>query len=385
MRVRRILDDVRRRGDRAVLDYTAKWDKAKLKSLLVTKQEFTRAERSVPVEERRVLEQVAERFRRFYEAQKMRSVPVVDKTGFYSERVAPIDRVGLYVPGGRAPLVSTMLMLGIPAQVAGVPERYAATPPQRDGSILPHMLVAAKLSDVTAVYKMGGAQAIGAFAFGTKTVRRVDKIFGPGNTYVTTAKSLVFGLVGIDTLAGPSELVVIADDSADAELVAEDLLAQAEHGEDSQAILLTTSRRIECEVKEIVSTETHLKKQIHVFLARSLKTCVEAAADQAPEHLSLAVQEPEKLLPDIGPAGAIFLGSTAVAHGDYVAGPNHTLPTAGAARFSSALSIEAFYRRSSIVNVRDPDGELSRLGAVMAEIEGLSHHSRSLRLRARGK
>lgn len=381
--VRKILLDVQKKGDAAVLRYTAKWDRARLPALRVTDREFDDAARQVEPRDRRILEFAVDRFRRFYEAQKMRGAPFVDETGYYSERVAPLDRVGLYVPGGRAPLVSTALMLSVPAAVAGVRERYIATPPQPNGAVPSTVLLAARLSGATAVFKMGGAQAIGALAYGTKTVPAVDKIFGPGNIYVTVAKKMVYGAVGIDMLAGPSELVVIADDSADAEQVAADLLAQAEHGPGSLSILLTTSEALDKKVRSAIGAEKALAKQIFSVVLNSPEDCAAASAGIAPEHLSLAVAEPEKLLPLVGPAGAIFLGHSAVAHGDYIAGPNHTLPTAGAARYASALSIESFFRRSSVLNVRDPDGELGRVGARLAEIEGLTHHARSLRLRGR--
>lgn len=381
--VRPILDAVRKDGDKAVLRFTRRWDQANLKRLTVSEEEFESARGRVDTSQRLILEAVFERFQRFYASQKLRAVPFVDDTGFYSERVAPLDRVGLYVPGGRAPLISTLMMLAIPARVAGVPERYVATPPQPDGKIPPLLLEAARMADATAVFKMGGAQALAAFAYGTRTVPKVDKVFGPGNVYVTAAKKLLFGEVGVDLLAGPSELVIIADESASPQMLVQDLLAQAEHGPDSLSLLLTTSGAIAAEVRKgIAGQNKSLIRQIFVVQLKTIDDCVAAASEAAPEHLSLAVAEPEKWIRKIGPAGAIFLGSTAIAYGDYIAGPNHTLPTAGAARFSSPLSLESFFRRSSILNVRDADGELARLGAAMADWEGLRHHAQSLRLRA---
>ncbi len=379
---REVLRQVRIAGDRAVLSYTRRWDKARLRSLRVSGEEFRAAEKFVTAEDRAVMEAVARRFRQFYNAQHLRGAPFVDHSGFYSERVTPLDRVGLYVPGGRHSLISSLFMQAIPADVADVPERFVATPPRPDGKIPPLLLAAARIANVTAVFKMGGAQAIAAFACGTRTVPKVDKVFGPGNRYVTAAKRLVFGDVGIDMLAGPSELVVIADETARPVFVAEDLLAQSEHGPDSLSLLLTDSPALAGAVRDILQVEggSYLK-QIFISVLASPQACCEAAAKAAPEHVSLQVREPEKLLPLVGPAGAIFLGPTAVAYGDYIAGPNHTLPTAGAARFSSPLALESFFRRSSILSVRDPDGELTRLGAIMAEWEGLSHHARSLRAR----
>lgn len=376
---RPVLQAIRKEGDRAVFRYTQKWDRVKLKSLRVSTAEMKTAEKKISAEDRDILEKTADRFRKFYETQNPRAPAFTDATGFYSERLVPLDRAGLYVPGGRAPLISTLLMLSIPAEIAGVKERYVATPPSRDGTIPPMILAAASIANVTAVFKMGGAQAIGAFAYGTRTVPRVDKIFGPGNAYVTAAKKLVFGETGIDLLAGPSELVLIADDSADPELVSEDLLAQAEHGPDSVSLLLTVSRSLASSVRKLL--DKSLSGQIFVVVLKSIQECVSAASEVAPEHLTLNVAEPEKWVSSLGPAGAIFLGRTAVAHGDYVAGPNHTLPTSGAARYSSPLSVEAFMRRSSVLLVRDPSGELTRLGAALADREGLSHHARSLRLR----
>ncbi|MBI4177977.1 histidinol dehydrogenase [bacterium] len=381
--VRKILDAVKSGGDRAVLRFTKRWDRAGLRNLRVTEKEFAAARRGVTAEDLRALRTLAARLAGFYESQKMRNAPVVDSTGFYAERVTPLDRAGLYVPGGRAPLVSTLLMLACPARAAGVREIFVATPPAADGSVLPLMLAAAETAGVTAVYKMGGAQAVAAFAYGTRSVPKVDKIFGPGNLYVTVAKKLVFGDVGIDLLAGPSELVIIADESADPALVTEDLLAQAEHGPDSVSLLLSTSAAIIAAVRSQLKTAglAGTARQIFTSRQKSLEACAAVAAGIAPEHLSLFVAEPEKLLPGIGPVGAIFLGRTAVAHGDYVAGPNHTLPTLGTARFSSPLSVEAFFRRSSILNVRDPKGDLANLGARVAGWEGLKHHAESLRLR----
>lgn len=376
--VRPILRDVERRGDAAVLKYTRRWDKAKIKRLEVDEDEFELAHHTVETSQRMVLEVVIERFHKFYEAQRFRAAPYVDETGFYSERVRPMDRVGLYVPAGRNPLISSLLMLAIPAKVAGVPERFVATPPMPDGTISPLMAEAAKMTGVTAVFKMGGAQAMAAFAYGTRTVPKVDKIFGPGNVYVTAAKKLLFGSVGIDLLAGPSELVVVADDSASGDFIAEDLLAQAEHGPDSIALLLTTSRK----VAETVKKKIGRGAQIFIVVLKTIQDCVGAAADIAPEHLGLCVAEPEKLLPSVGPAGAIFLGTSCAAYGDYIAGPNHTLPTAGSARFSSPLSLESFFRRSSILQIRDSDGDLARIASAMAEWEGLQHHARSLYLRS---
>ncbi|OGH57923.1 MAG: histidinol dehydrogenase [Candidatus Lindowbacteria bacterium RIFCSPLOWO2_02_FULL_62_12] len=381
--VRIILSRVRKEGDAAVLRYTERWDIASLKTLRVTDDEFESARASISTQERLILETVIDRLQKFYESQKMRAAPRVDATGLYAERVAPIERVGLYVPGGKAPLLSTLLMLAVPAKVAGVPERYVATPPRPDGRIPAILAEAARLTGVTAVFKMGGAQSMAAFAYGTRSVPQVDKIFGPGNVYVTAAKRLLYGDVGIDMLAGPSELAVIADNSVSADFVTEDLLAQAEHGPDSLSLLLTTSPKLGGQVKKrIDKSDEEIRRQIYIVIMKSLESCAAVAAELAPEHLALCVSEPEKLLSAVGPAGAIFLGTSCVAYGDYIAGPNHTLPTAGTARLFSPLSIESFCRRSSILQVRDPDGELARLGSILAEWEGLPHHSRSLRLRA---
>lgn len=378
-----ILRAVQKGGDKAVLRFTKKWDGASLKSLHVSEEEFESAHRAVDTSRRLILEAVIARFQKFYDTQKLRGAPFVDETGFYSERISPLDRVGLYVPGGKAPLISTLLMLAIPAKTAGVPERYVATPPGPDGKIPALIAEAAKLTGVTGVFKMGGAQAMAAFAYGTRSVPKVDKIFGPGNAFVTAAKKLLFGEVGVDMLAGPSELVVIADETASVDFLAEDLMAQAEHGPDSLSLLLTTDAGVAATVsKKIVESASAYRRQIFIVTLKTTQECVSAAAEVAPEHLGLIVAEPEKLLRTVGPAGAIFLGTSGIAYGDYIAGPNHTLPTAGCARFFSPLSLESFFRRSSILSIRDPDGELARIGATLAEWEGLPHHAQSLKLRA---
>lgn len=382
-KVRTILRAVQKQGDAAVLRYTRKWDGAKLKTLSASPEEIESAALSIDTAQRVVLEAVIDRLTRFYGAQKLRGIPFVDETGFYSERVSPIHRVGLYVPGGRAPLISTLLMLAVPAKVAEVPERFVATPPRPDGSIPPLIAAAARAAGVTAIFKMGGAQALAAFAYGTRSVPRADKIFGPGNRFVTAAKKLLFGQVGVDMLAGPSELVVIADETASPDFLAQDLLAQAEHGPDSLSLLLTTSARLaETVLKKIEGIGAAARKQIFIVVLKTVQDCADAAAGIAPEHLGLCVAEPEKVLPAVGPAGAVFLGTSCAAYGDYICGPNHTLPTAGSARFFSPLSLESFFRRSSILQVRDPDGELARIGATLADWEGLPHHAQSLRLRA---
>lgn len=381
-KVSAVIRAVKKDGDRALIRFTRMWDRAKLKNVAVSPREFSDARRQVRADARTVIEAVVSRFNRFYETQKSRAIAFVDDTGTYSERIAPLDRAGLYVPGGRAPLVSTLLMLAVPAGVAGVRERYVATPPRPDGTVPPLILAAAEICGVTRVFKMGGAQAVAAFAYGTKTVPKVDKIFGPGNRFVTAAKKMVFGDVGIDMLAGPSELIIIADETADTPCVIEDLMAQAEHGPDSLSLLVTTSAGLAAAVKNALG-KTSMAKQVFTVVTKTLGECAAISNDVAPEHLTLAVASPESLLSSIGAAGAIFLGTTAVAYGDYVAGPNHTLPTSGTARFSSPLSVEAFLRRSSVLRVRDTRGTLACMGMSLAEWEGLEHHKRSLALRAK--
>ncbi|MGH8668083.1 MAG: histidinol dehydrogenase, partial [Burkholderiales bacterium] len=310
------------------------------------------------------------------------------------EKFDPIERVGIYIPGGTASLVSTVYMTVIPAKQAGVKRIILCTPPRKDGSVDPHILAVASLLDVDEVYKMGGAQAIAAMAFGTKSVPKVDKIVGPGNAYVAEAKRQVFGQVGIDMLAGPSEILVISDGRTPADWLAMDLFSQAEHDESAQAILLSPDRRhldavhgsIEKLIKQMPRQDTikaSLEGRGALIETRDLEEACALASRIAPEHLELSVEDPEAWLPLLANAGAIFLGRwSSEAIGDYCAGPNHVLPTSGSARFSSPLGVYDFQKRTSIIEVSQAGARsLGRVCAVLAEGEGLSAHARAAEMR----
>ena len=394
--VREILESVRREGNRAVLRYTRRFDGVKLTAsrLRVSQREVARAFTQTDPETVDALRLAARRITRFHEAQREASWIQTHETGILlGQVVRPLERVGLYVPGGRAAYPSTVLMNAIPARVAGV-GRVIMCCPATKGEINPAVLVAASLAGVDEIYRIGGAQAIAAMAYGTETLPRVDKIVGPGNLYVAAAKRLVFGTVDIDMVAGPSEVLVIADDSANPSHVAADLLAQAEHDEQAWAVLVTDSpglaRRVRQEVSRQMArlprrkiAEKALQNHGWILLVNNLVKATLVANAIAPEHLELAVRDPFSLLNRIQHAGAIFLGHhTPEALGDYLAGPNHVLPTGGTARFFSPLGVADFLKRSSVLYFT---GEgLDRLGEAvirLAEAEGLDGHGRAVRLR----
>jgi histidinol dehydrogenase len=396
-RVTEILTAVRSVGDRALLDYTRRFDRVNLAAadLAVRPEEFAAAERAVGEVTLRSLRYAGERIERFHRACAPRSWRMRDDHGSrLGQEVRPLDRVAVYVPGGRAAYPSTVLMTVVPARVAGVREIVLVSPPAADGSLDPAVLAAARVAGVTEAYRMGGAQAVAALAYGTETVRRVDKIVGPGNIYVALAKAQVFGDVGIDMVAGPSEVLVVADDTADAEFVAADLLAQAEHDPMARAVLLTPSAALRDRVA--ASLERRLaglpRREIAgaaldahgaLVLTASLEEAVEVANGLAPEHLELQVQDPEALLERVRHAGAVFLGRhTPEVVGDYVAGPNHVLPTGGTARFSSALSTEDFVTRLSVIEYSAAG--LAEAGPHVAElsrVEGLDGHGAAAAVR----
>jgi histidinol dehydrogenase len=394
-RVAAIVDDVRRLGDAALLELTKRVDGVELsvEELRVSEAEWRGA--AVPVDLQGSLVEAARRIEAFHRHQLPRSWWFRDEHGsILGQQVTPLDRVGCYVPGGRAAYPSTVLMNLVPARVAGVGELVVVSPPGPDGRLNPAMLVAARLAGATEAYKVGGAQAIAALAYGTASIRRVDKIVGPGNVYVALAKRLVFGEVGIDTIAGPSEVVVIADGSADPAHVAADLLAQAEHDPMARAVCLTglpvLAERVRAEVSrqcprllrsEIASAA--IRDHGAVVVTRDLAEAVALANRLAPEHLELAVADPFGWLPAVRHAGAIFLGPhTPEVVGDYLAGPNHVLPTGATARFASGLSVDDFVKRSSLVHytpagLRAAWPHLARLAAA----EGLQAHSEAARRR----
>jgi histidinol dehydrogenase len=383
--VRRILADVRKRGDVAVREYTRKFDGVPPKDFLLEK----RLE-AIPGEQLRALRVAHDRIKAFHEKQLQQSWDYADAEGTrLGQRVTPLARVGLYVPGGKAAYPSSVLMNAVPAKVAGVGEIVMVSPNPN-----PVVLAAAALAGVDRVIGIGGAQAVAALAYGTKRIPRVDKIVGPGNAYVAEAKRQVFGEVGIDMIAGPSEILVIADGSTPADWVAMDLFSQAEHDEDAQAILLSPDAKyldavagamarliVDLPRKGIIAAS--LKARAALILTRDLDEACAIASRIAPEHLELAVQEPEKVLPKIGSAGAIFLGRwSSEAIGDYCAGPNHVLPTAGTARFSSPLGVYDFQKRTSVIEVSQrAAATLGRVAQTLAEGEGLFAHARAAELR----
>ncbi|MDA8079890.1 MAG: histidinol dehydrogenase [Nitrospiraceae bacterium] len=391
--VRKILSAVEKNGDRAVLRYTSAFDRIAVKRLQLGRAEIERAAGRADKTILRALETAADRIRRFHERQMEKTWTVKSGGALLGQSIRPIKRVGVYVPGGKAAYPSTVLMNVIPAQVAGVKE-IAVCVPTPDGMVNPYVMAALRMLGVTEVYRIGGAQAVAALAYGTKTIRRVDKIVGPGNIYVATAKRMVFGTVDIDMIAGPSEILVIADDSADSAFIAADLLGQAEHDEWASSILLTDSGdlalRVAREVKLQLSrlarkkiARASLRAYGAVIVTGSIDASLRIANSIAPEHLEIMTQDPAAVLPGIENAGAIFLGPwTPEALGDYAAGPNHTLPTGGTARFFSPLGVYDFCKRSSILRFsRKGFMDLARVVETIADTEGLEAHGNSIRVR----
>jgi histidinol dehydrogenase len=397
--VREILADVRLRGDAAILDYTNRFDRrdAVLANLTIPVETFGEALDGLPTDLRQALEAAATRIRRYHERQRQESWRYTDDEGvMLGQQVTPLDRVGVYVPGGKAAYPSSVLMNVIPARVAGVPEVIMVVPAP-DGELNPLVLAAASLAGVDQAFSIGGAQAVAALAYGTETVPRVDKIVGPGNAYVATAKRMVFGRVGIDMIAGPSEVLIVADADADPDWLALDLFAQAEHDELASAILVTPVaeliERVAASIERLLPQMERadiirlaLEKNGALIAVPDMQVAVELVNRIAPEHLELALTDPESLLPQIRHAGAIFLGHySAESIGDYCAGPNHVLPTARTARFSSPLGVYDFQKRSSLIGC-SPQGAatLARTAAILARGEGLSAHARSAECRMVG-
>lgn len=397
--VARILDDVKRRGDEAVLDYTRRFDHLQAQSMRdieLSPERLQGALERLPTCQRTALERAAERIDAFHRRQLQESWSYVEADGTrLGQRVTPLDRVGLYVPGGKAAYPSSVLMNGIPAKVAGVGEVVMAVPtPHGEQNDL--VLAAACLCGVDQVFTMGGAQAVGALAYGTQSVRQVDKIVGPGNAYVAAAKRRVFGVVGIDMVAGPSEILVITDARTDPAWVAMDLFSQAEHDELAQAILLCPNEgyleavavcmeQLVADLPRAAIIRAALEGRGALIHVRSLAEACEIANRIAPEHLELSVADPDALLPLIRHAGAIFLGPhTSEALGDYCAGPNHVLPTSRTARFSSPLGVYDFQKRSSVIQVSVEGADaLGRVARALARGEGLEAHARSAAYRIR--
>lgn len=399
-RVQEILKAVREQGDEAVFAFTRQFDRALIntQNFRVTEEEIKEASTQVEPEVLTAIRQAAENIRQFHEKQKVNSWMEPDAQGtILGQLCRPLARVGIYVPGGTAPLPSSVLMNAIPAQVAGVREIVMTTPPQADGRINPYILVAAAEAGVTEIYKVGGAQAVAALAYGTESVRKVDKIAGPGNIYVTIAKKLVYGEVDIDMLAGPSEVLVIADGTANPRYVAADLLSQAEHDVLASAILVTPStalaEAVQVEVERqlaVLSRQdialTAIRDYGAIILTTDLAEAVEIANEFAPEHLELLVERPFELLGGIKNAGAIFLGTYSPEPvGDYWAGPNHVLPTGGTARFYSPLSVDTFIKKSSIIAYSETSFRQGAAAIIkLAMIEGLDAHANSVRVRLDG-
>lgn len=389
--VTRILRDIRSDGDSALRNWTSKLDGKTPQNFRVSKDALRTALDSLPTTQRAALEVSARRVESFYKKQPLTSWITQEMGGVMGQLIRPIQRVGLYIPGGTAPLPSSVLMSAIPAKVAGVKEIVLAVPPQRGtGEIAPIVLAAAALVGVDEVYAMGGAQAIGALAYGTESIRAVDKIFGPGNLFVTIAKKQVFGTVGIDGLAGPTETVVIADEFANPAWVAADLLAQAEHDVLASAILLTPSQQLAEAVQVEVSKQMEtlpraeivaqsLPNKSGIVITKDLDEAVELSNAYAPEHLCLSVRDPWAWSGKVKAAGGIFMGEYSFeVLGDYVAGPSHVMPTGGTARFASPLNVWDFIKIISLIGLDKSTGrELSKSAAIIARAEGLEAHARS--------
>lgn len=390
-----IIADVRAHGDEALRRYAEKFDHAKLEALEVSSEEIDAACARVDRKFMETLALARDNIREFHRHQLHENFVITGKNGaMMGQRYQPIEKVGLYVPGGTASYPSTVLMDSVPAKLAGVQELVMVTPPAPDGSIPDAILAAAKLAGVDRIFKMGGAQAVAALAYGTESVPRVDKIVGPGNVFVATAKRKVFGQVAIDMIAGPSEILVLADDGCNARCVAADMLSQAEHDRLATAVLVTTSQRLADAVADELERQIPLLPRADIaresidtngkiILCDDLDEAVCASNAIAPEHLELCVEDPFALLDRIVNAGSVFMGrNVPEALGDYLAGPNHTLPTSGTARFSSPLSVDDFVKKSSFLYyskdaLRDVCGNV----ALFARMEGLEGHARSIESR----
>lgn len=393
-----IIADVKENGDTAVKAYCAKFDKAELTSLEVTPEEIQEAISQVEPEFLDILREAAENIRSFHSRQVRNSFVIADKPGIVlGQKITPIEKVGVYVPGGTAAYPSTVLMDTIPAKIAGCPQLVMVTPPGRDGKVNPAILAAADLAGVNRIFKVGGAQAIAALAYGTESIPRVDKIVGPGNAFVAEAKKQVFGRVSIDMIAGPSEILVIADGKSNPVHVAADLLSQAEHDKLASAVLVTDSEELALAVQAELERQLPLlpRQEIarasienngKIIVAETLMAGIEIANEIAPEHLELQVDDPFSYLDAIQNVGSIFLGrSCPEALGDYFAGPNHTLPTSGTARFSNPLSVDDFVKKSQF-SYYTPEALAKAADkiAAFAEKEGLRAHGRSVIIRKEG-
>jgi len=395
--VRHILHQVKTRGDAAVLEFTERFDRLKagtVAELEIGQDRLKKALEAIPEDQRVALEQAAQRVRSYHERQNQTSWQYEEEDGtVLGQKVTPLDRAGLYVPGGKAAYPSSVLMNAIPAKVAGVAEVVMVVPTP-DGVVNDMVLAAAAIAGVDRVFTLGGAQAVGALAYGTETVPSVDKIVGPGNIFVATAKREVFGTVGIDMIAGPSEILVICDGQTDPDWIAMDLFSQAEHDEQAQSILISPDAKfldaVEASIHKLLPTmeraeiiEASMGTRAAMIQVADLSQAAEVSNRIAPEHLELSVEDPEALCEEIRHAGAIFMGRyTAEALGDYCAGPNHVLPTSGTARFSSPLGVYDFQKRSSLIGFSASGADrMGRVASVLARGEGLTAHARSAEYR----
>ena len=390
-----IIANVRRRGDAALYEYCEKFDKAKLDTLLVTAEEIAEARAAVEPKFIEILEMAAENIRQFHSRQVRQSFIINNQPGIVmGQKVVPVDRAGLYVPGGTAAYPSTVLMDAIPAKIAGVPEVVMVTPPGANGKVNPAILAAASVAGVDKIFKLGGAQAVAALAYGTESVPKVDKIVGPGNAFVAEAKKQVFGVVSIDMIAGPSEILIVADGKSDPRCVAADLLSQAEHDRLASAVLVTDSADLAAAVQAQLEEQIPLLSRADIaresidrngkiIVADTLMAAIDIANELAPEHLELCVDNPFDYLDAIRHAGSIFMGrNTPEALGDYLAGPNHTLPTGGTAKFSSPLSVDDFVKKTQYSYfTRDALAKVAYDVALFAEKEGLTAHAKSATIR----
>lgn len=392
-----VLTNVRQQGDSALIDYTNRFDRrqiTRISELSITKAELQEALDGLPVAEREALELAAERIRHYHQHQKQESWDYRESDGtVLGQQITPLDRVGIYVPGGKASYPSSVLMNALPAKVAGVQEIVMVVPAP-GGELSPLVLAAAAIAGVDQVFTLGGAQAIAALAYGTETVPRVDKIVGPGNIYVATAKRAVFGSVGLDMVAGPSEILVVCDGNTDPDWIAMDLFSQAEHDEDAQSLLVSYDldflARVKASMEKLLPTmervdiiRAALENRSALISVDSIDEAVSLINRIAPEHLELSVEDPESLLPKIRHAGAIFMGRyTAEALGDYCAGPNHVLPTSATARFSSPLGVYDFQKRSSVIMcTAEGASALGKTASILARGESLTAHARSAEFR----
>lgn len=393
--VKLILEEVKKDKDKALIKFNKLFDKVDITNLKVSKEEIDEAFKLVEEDFIEAIKGSIENVKKYHEKQVKNGYSIIEKNGvFMGQLVTPLQRVGVYVPGGTASYPSSVVMNVIPAKIAGVSEIVMVTPPKNDGSINSYILVAASLAGVSEIYKVGGAQSIGALAYGTETIKNVDKIVGPGNIYVAMAKKLVFGTVDIDMVAGPSEILVIADENSNSKYIAADLMSQAEHDKRAASILLTTSEKLYNEVLEEINIqikdlerkdiiEESLKNYGMAVICEDINKCIELSNKIAPEHLELMIENPLEYLGSVKNAGSIFLGYYSPEPlGDYYAGPNHVLPTNGTARFSSPLSVDSFIKKSSYLYYSKEElQKVSKNIMILAEKEGLTAHGNSVKVR----